>query len=327
MKAIVCRGYGLPGGLVCEEVDRPTPGEAEVLLKVHAAAVNALDWHLMRGTPASARVLLGLRRPKVTRPGRDVAGVVEAVGASVTRFQPGNAVYGACRGAFAEYACASEASLAAKPGNATFEQAASVPVAGLTALQGLRDAGRIREGQEVLIHGAGGGVGSFAVQLAKWFGAEVTAATSARNLEAIRALGADGVMDHAREDFTASGRRFDLIFDCHANRSLAACRRALKGEGRYVVAGAPVASITGMLARLIATLVWSRLGRQKFVMYLSRSSREDLALLGELLATGKLRPAIHRCYPLSEVAEAIRDLAEGRVRGKAVISVAATAAA
>jgi NADPH:quinone reductase-like Zn-dependent oxidoreductase len=320
MKAIVCHAYGL-AGLACEEVERPTAGESEVLLKVHAAAVNALDWHLLRGTPRIARLALGLRRPSTERPGRDVAGVVEAVGRKVTRFGRGDAVFGVCRGAFAEFACAAESSLVTKPGNVSFEAAAAVPVAGLTALQGLRDVGRIASGQQVLIHGAGGGVGSLAVQIAKAFGAEVTAVTSTANLATMEAIGADHVLDYTREDFTASGWRFDLIFDCYECRPLAAYRRVLVPQGRHVAAGGPVESITGLLSRFVARLVRSWLGSQTFTSVLARSRAEDLAVLSELLASGKLSPVIHRSYGLSEVSEAIGDLAAGRVRGKAVITV------
>jgi NADPH:quinone reductase-like Zn-dependent oxidoreductase len=319
VKAIVCHGFG-PGGLSLDEVDRPVAGETEVLLEVRAASVNALDWHLLRGTPRSARPFLGLRRPRVTRPGRDVAGVVREVG-GVTRFRPGDEVFGTCRGAFAELACAAEPRLALKPGNVSFDQAAAVPIAGLTALQGLRDAGRLRPGQKVLVHGAGGGVGSFAVQIARTFGAEVTAATRPSLLETMRDLGADHVVDHTREDFTAGGRRYDLVFDCFANRPLSAVRRALAPAGRYVVAGGPFSSIPRILAEALACAVRSRLGSQSFVSFLTRPNPEDLARLGELMASGELRPLVGRRYPLGEVPQAIRGLAEGNVRGKLVITI------
>ena len=318
MKAVVCRAFGL-SGLAVEEVEKPGAGDAEVLLQVRAAAVNALDWHLLRGTPWSARIFLGLRRPRTTRPGRDVAGVVEAVGGKVTRFAPGDRVYGVCRGAFAESARAAETALAALPASVTFEQGAALPVAGLTALQGLRDAGRLRPGQRVLVHGAGGGVGTFAVQIAKALGAEVTAVTGTGNLETMRAIGADRVLDYTREDFTASGERYDLILDCFANRPLSACRRVLEPEGRHVAAGGPVPSITYLLLGALARLVQSRLGRQKFVSLLTRGNPADLELLGTWVAAGKLQPVIDRRSGLSEVPGAIRDLAEGRVRGKIVI--------
>lgn len=319
MKAIVCRGYGLPGSLAVEEVERPVAGEGEVLLRVEAAAVNALDWHLLRGTPRSARLFLGLRRPRYSRPGRDVAGVVEAVGSKVTRLAPGDRVFGTCRGAFAELARAAETSLIVLPPNATFEQGAAVPIAGLTALQGLRDAGRLRSGHAVLVHGAGGGVGTFAVQIAKILGAEVTAVTRTENLETMRALEADRVIDYTREDFLASGQRYDLILDCCENRPLAALRGALKAEGRHVAAGGPVTSITAIVVGGLARLVRSWTGRQKFVSLLARGNPTDLGLLGEWLAAGKLNPIIDRRLGLGEVPRAICDLGEGRAQGKIVI--------
>src|SRR6266545_543435 len=226
MKAIVYRNYGSPDVLKLEDIEKPTPGDNEVLIKVRAASVNPLDRHIMRGRPYFVRIVFGLRRPKI-RPGRDVAGRVEAVGRNVKQFKPGDEVFGACSGALAEYACTRDSALVTKPDNMTFEQAASVPVAGLTALQGLRDKGQIRPGQKVLINGAGGGVGTFAVQIAKSFGADVTAATSTRNVDMVRSIGADPVIDYTREDFTKGGPRFDLILDIGGTRSLFACRRAL----------------------------------------------------------------------------------------------------
>jgi NADPH:quinone reductase-like Zn-dependent oxidoreductase len=321
VKAVVCRAYGLQG-LAIEEVEKPAAGEGEVLLRVRAAALNALDWHFLRGTPASARIFLGLRRPRTTRPGRDLAGVVESVGANVTRFAPGDRVFGACRGAFAEFACAKEPALSLLPANVTFEQGAAAPIAGLTALQGLRDAGRLRPGQRVLVHGAGGGVGSFAVLIARELGAgEVTAVTRPANLETVRALGADHVLDSTREDFTAGGQRYDLILDCHFDRPLSRCRRALAPEGRYVLAGGPVTSLTRLLAGALARLVRSRLGRQAFVSFIARLRPADLALLGEWMATGRLAPVIDRREGLGAVAAALGDLAAGRARGKLVIAV------
>ena len=321
MKAIVCHRYGSPEALRCEDVEKPTAGEDDVLLKVRAAAVNPLDWHLLRGTPYLGRVVLGLRKPRVTRPGRDVAGLVEAVGGNVTRFKPGDAVFGVCRGAFAEYACASQSKLVIKPENVTFAQAAAVPVAALTALQGLRDKGRIQPGQKVLIHGAAGGVGTFAVQIAKAFGAEVTAVCSPRNAEMVRSIGADRVIDRTREDFTTSRQRYDLILDCFATHSLLACRRVLSPGGVYVLVGGPVGSITGLMARSLTALALSRLPRRKLLMLLTRSSPEDLTVLSELLEAGKVKPVLDRRHGLSAVPEAIRYLAEGHARGKIVITV------
>lgn len=318
MKAVVCRAYGL-AGLGLEEVEPPRAGDAEVLLRVRAAAVNALDWHLLRGTPYAARLFFGLRRPRTTRPGRDVAGVVEAVGEKVKRFAPGDAVFGTCRGAFAESALAAETSLTALPAGVPFEQAAALPVAGLTALQGLRDAGRLQPGQRVLIHGAGGGVGTFAVQIARALGAEVTAATRAESVETMRALGAARVLDHEREDFTASGERWDLIFDCFSHHPLPACRRALKPGGRYVAAGGPFPSLTSILVGALARSALSLFGSRKLLSFLARSSPGDLALLGEWVAEGKLSPVVDLRYGIAEVPGAIRDLAAGRARGKIVI--------
>jgi NADPH:quinone reductase-like Zn-dependent oxidoreductase len=250
-----------------------------------------------------------------------VAGQVEAVGRSVTQFQRGDEVFGSCRGAFAEYACASESALVIKPDNVTFEQAASVPVAAYTALQGLRDKGKIQPGQKVLINGAAGGVGTFAVQIAKWLGAEVTGVCSTRNVEMVRSLGADQVIDYTQEDFTKSGQRYDLIFDLVANHSLSACRRALNPKGIYIGAGVLGASKIGLPARWIRGMVWSRLVSQKMYMFIARRSQEDLTMMSKLMATGKVTPVIDRRYPLSEVAQALRYLEEGHARGKVVITL------
>ncbi len=237
MKAIVYHRYGSPDVLKCEEIERPTPKDDEVLVKVRAASLNPLDWHFMRGEPYFIRLMTGLRRPKFTRLGVDVAGRVEAVGRSVTWFEPGDEVFGGCRGAFAEYACARESELITKPEGVTFEQAACVNVAALTALQSLRDKGRVRPGQKVLINGAAGGVGTFAVQIAKWLGAEVTGVCSTRNVEMVRSIGADHVIDYTGEDFTEGGRRYDLILDCVGSHRLSALRRVLSPEGTYIAVG------------------------------------------------------------------------------------------
>src|SRR5208282_4799228 len=231
MKAVVYYQYGSPDVLKCEETEKPVPGDGEVLIKVRAASVNPLDWHFMRGTPYMLRIMAGPGQPKDKRLGVDVAGQVEGVGRNVTQFKPGDEVFGACRGAFAEYACASESALVMKPDNVTFEQAASAPVAAFTALQGLRDMGHIKPGQKVLINGAAGGVGTFAVQIAKWFGAEVTGVCSTRNVDMVRSLGADQVIDYTQEDFTERGQRYDLFFDCVGNHSLSACTRVLNPKG------------------------------------------------------------------------------------------------
>jgi NADPH:quinone reductase-like Zn-dependent oxidoreductase len=322
MKAIVYHNYGSPDVLKCEEIEKPTAGDDEVLIRVRAASVNPLDWHFMRGTPYFVRIPAGLRKPKVTRLGVDVAGQVEAVGRNVTQFKPGDEVFGSCRGAFAEYACTSESALVMKPDNVTFEQAASVPVAAYTALQGLRDKGQIQPGQKVLINGAAGGVGTFAVQIAKWFGADVTGVCSTRNVKMVRSIGADQIIDYTQEDFTKSGQRYDLIFDCVGNHSLLACRRVLNPKGIYIAVGGPSGRwMIGPLARGITALVLSRFVSQKLVMVLARRSKEDLTIMRELMEAGKVTPIIDKRYRLSEVPEAIRYLEEGHARGKVVITL------
>ncbi|HYW37087.1 MAG TPA: NAD(P)-dependent alcohol dehydrogenase [Terriglobales bacterium] len=322
MKAIVYHDYGSPDVLKCEEIEKPTVGDHEVLIKVRAASVNPLDWHFMRGTPYFVRIAAGLRKPKITRLGVDVAGQVEAVGRNVTQFKPGDEVFGSCRGAFAEYVCTSESALVTKPNNVTFEQAASAPVAAFTALQGFRDKGQIRPRQKVLINGAAGGVGTLAVQIAKSFGADVTGVCSTRNVDMVRSLGADRVIDYTQEDFTKRGQRYDLIFDCVGNHSLSACRRVLNPKGIYIAVGGPSGPwMIGPLARAITALVLSRIVSQKFIMFIARSSKEDLAIMRELMTTGKVTPVIDKRYRLSEVPEAIRYLEEGHARGKVVITL------
>jgi NADPH:quinone reductase-like Zn-dependent oxidoreductase len=279
MKAAVYSTYGPPDVVQITDVEKPVPKDNEVLIKVRAASVNPLDWHYMRGTPYIVRILAGLRKPKVTRLGVDVAGQVEAVGRNVTQFKPGDEVFGACRGAFAEYACTSESALVMKPDNVTFEQAASVPIAAFTALQGLRDKGQIQPGQKVLINGAAGGVGTFAVQIAKWFGAEVTGVCSTRNVDMVRSIGADRVIDYTQEDFTKSGQRYDLFFDCVGNHSLLACRRVLTLKGIYIAVGGPSGRwMIGPLASALTTLVLSWFVSQKLVMVLAKRSKEDLTI-------------------------------------------------
>ena len=320
MKAAVYSRYGPPEVVHIADIEKPVPKDDEVLIKIRAASVNPLDWRLMRGAPYLLRALPGLRKPKIKRPGRDVAGQVEAVGRNVTEFKPGDGVFGACRGAFAEYACAPESALVSKPPNVTFEQAASVPVAGLTALQGLRDKGHIQPGQAVLINGAAGGVGTFAVQLAKSFGAEVTGVCSTRNADMVRSIGADHVIDYTQKDFTKMGQRYDLLFECVGNCSLSACRRVLNSNGICVIAGAP-RELWPFVGRALGAPVLSRCVSQKFVTFMARVRKEDLAVLGELMAAGKLTPVIDRRYSLSEVPEAIRYLEKGHARGKVVITL------
>jgi NADPH:quinone reductase-like Zn-dependent oxidoreductase len=321
MKAVVYYNYGSPDVLKCEEIEKPAARDNEVLIRVRAASVNPIDWHLMRGTPYIVRIMAGLRKPKVTRLGVDVAGQVEAVGGNVTQFRPGDEVFGACRGAFAEYACTSESAVVMKPDNVTFEQAASVPVAAFTALQGLRDKGQIQPGQKVLINGAAGGVGTFAVQIAKSFGADVTGVCSTRNVDMVRSIGADRVIDYTQEDFTKSGQRYDLVFDSVGNHSLSACRRVLNRKGTYIVVGGPDGRWLGPLARLIKTLVLSPFVSQNLVMFLARRSKEDLTVMRELMESGKVTPVIDKRYRLSAVPEAIRYLEEGHARGKVVITL------
>lgn len=308
--------------LKCEEIDKPTAGDDEVLLKVRAASVNALDLGLLKH-PFLRRIVSALGKLKNNRPGRDVAGQVEAVGRNVTHFKPGDAVFGWCGGAFAEYACTSQSKLVMKPDNVTFEQAAAVPVAGLTALQGLRDAGKVQPGQKVLINGASGGVGTFAVQIAKSLGAHVTAVCSPRNVDQARMIGADHVIDYTREDFTKGGERYDVIFDLVANHSFSARRRVLNPNGTCIGAGIVGLgnSMIRLLSHLITDLVLSRFVSQKFVTLMAKLSKEDLAIMGELMETGKVTPVIDRCYGLIEVPEAIRYLEQGHARGKVVINL------
>ena len=327
MKAIVYHSYGPPDVLKCEEIEKPTAGDNEVLIKVRAAAVNPLDL-LFRGTSYMVRIMTGLRKPKETRIGHDVAGQVEAVGRNLTQFKPGDAVFGTCKGAFAEYVCASESAVVVKPDNVTFEQAASVPIAALTALQGLRlgglgDKGQIQAKHKVLINGASGGVGTFAVQIAKSFGADVTGVCSTKNVDMVRSIGAKQVFDYTREDFTKSGQsydqRYDLILDCVGNHSLLAHRRALNPNGVCVVAGAK--GLWDFLTHALAAPVLSRLVSQKFVTFIAKLNKKDLTIMRELMADGKVTPVIDRRYSLSEVPEAMRYLETRHARGKVVITL------
>ncbi|MDH3458799.1 MAG: NAD(P)-dependent alcohol dehydrogenase [Gemmatimonadota bacterium] len=324
MKAIVYHNYGSPAVLRCEEVEKPAAGVNQVLIRVHAASVNALDSHLR-----SADIMLvrltggGLLKPKVRSLGADLAGRVEAVGSNVRQFQPGDDVFGTGVGAFAEYACAREGALVLKPATMTFETAAAVPIAALTALQGLRDNGQIQPGQKVLIQGASGGVGTFAVQIAKSFGAEVTAVCSTRNLDMARSIGADHVIDYTQEDFTCNGQRYDLILAVNGYRPILAYRRALSPMGRFVLVGASSAHLLQALvqAMLLGPLI-SRTGTQKMgFMGQAKVDQKDLLFVRELIETGTVEPVVDRCYPLSETAEAFRYLEEVHARGKVVITV------
>ena len=322
MKAIVYRCYGSPDVLEFEDVEKPTPADNEVLVRVHAASVNPLDWHYMRGSPYIMRLAAGLGAPKDSSMGVDFAGTVEAVGKSVTRFKLGDEVFGGRGGAFAEYVIIPEdRALVLKPSNATFEQAASVPVAAITALQALRDKGQLTPGQKVLINGASGGVGTFAVQIAKSFGAEVTGVCSTRNVEMVRSIGADHVIDYTKEDYTESNQQYDLIIDNVGNHSLLANRRVLGPDGIFVVVGGAKGNWLGPLMRPIKAMILSPFVDQEFVMILARIDKDDLTILGDLIQAGKVTPVIDRRFGLSEVPAAIRYSEEGHARGKIVIDL------
>ncbi len=321
MKAIVYTKYGPPEVLELKEVEKPAPKDTEVLVKIHAASLNAYDWHLVRADIFLVRLMGGgLLKPKNTIPGADIAGRVEAVGKDIKQFQPGDEVYGdlaGCgNGGLAEYAAVPENVLVSKPANLTFEEAAAVPMAAVTALQGLRDNGQILPGQKVLINGASGGVGTYAVQIAKYFGAEVTAVCSTRNLEQARSLGADHVIDYTQEDFTQNGQKYDLILAANGYHPLSAYQRALTPQGIYVMAGGSMAQI--FQAVLLGSRMSKNGGKQMRALS-AKSNQKDLVFLKELLETGKIVPVIDKRYPLSEAAEAFRYLGEGHARGKVVV--------
>ena len=323
MKAIVHHCYGSADVLKFEDIEKPIAADDQVLVKVHAASVNPLDWHHMEGTPYIVRMDAGFGKPRNPRLGVDFAGTVEAVGKNVKRFKPGDEVFGGKFGAFAEYVTVREdRALALKPANLTFEQAASVPIAALTALQGLRDKGRIQPGQKVLINGASGGVGTFAVQIAKSFGADVTGVCSTRNVAMVRSIGADHVIDYTQEDFTKGEQRYDLILDNVGNHSLLQYRRALSPKGIFVIVGGPNSGQwIGPMVTPIKALMLSPLVSQKFAPFLAELNQEDLAIMRDLMQAGKVTPVIDRRYKLSEVPAAIRYLEEGHARGKVVIAV------
>jgi NADPH:quinone reductase-like Zn-dependent oxidoreductase len=322
VKAIVHHEYGSPDVLRYEETAKPVPGDGEVLIVVHAAAVNPLDWHFVRGSPYGFRFTTGLRKPKDPRLGMDVAGRVEAVGKSVKEWNPGDDVFGACRGAFADYVCAAEAALAQKPAGVSFEQAGSVAVAAFTAIQALRDKGHVQPGQKVLINGAAGGVGTFAVQIARWLGAEVTGVCSTRNVAMVQSLGAHHVIDYTQQNFTEDAQRYDVIVDCIGNHSLSASRRVLSQRGIYVMVGAPSGRWVAPMDRALNAVILSRFVSQTLTSIMAKSTKADLNLISELLQSGKITPVIDRCYPLTETADAIRYLEQGHARGKVVITVA-----
>jgi NADPH:quinone reductase-like Zn-dependent oxidoreductase len=322
MKAIVYTEYGSPEVLQLKEVEKPTPKDDELLIKIQASAANPADWHLLRGEPFLARLNAGLLKPKNPILGIDIAGQVEAVGKNVTEFQPGDEVFGDCGwgGGFAEYVCVTEKNLVLKPAHITFEEAAAVPIAAITALQGLRDSGQIQPGQKVLINGASGGVGTFAVQIAKSFGAEVTGVCSTRNLDMVRSIGADQVIDYTQEDFTQNGQRYDLIIDNVGNRSVSDLKRALSPQGTCVIVG--FSSLGLLFQHMFLGPLMSMTGSKKIgLMGTANANKKDLGFLKELLEAGKVKPVIDRRYPLSEVPEAIRYLEEGHARGKVVITL------
>lgn len=322
MKAIVYRCYGSPDVLAFEDVAKPVPADDEVLVKVLAAAVNPLDWHYMRGTPYFLRLGSGLGTPKDSRLGVDFAGTIEAVGKDVTRFKAGDEVFGGATGAFGEYVTISEnRGLASKPANVSFQQAASAPIAAITALQGLRDEGQIRPGQKVLINGASGGVGTFAVQIAKSLGAEVTGVCSTRNLELVQSIGADHVIDYTRENYTDSEQQYDLIIDNVGNHSLSANRRVLSPEGKLVIVGGQGGDWLGPMMRPIGAMMLSPFVGQEMGMMLAKMDNDDLAILADLMQTGKVMPVIDRHFPLNEVPAAIRYSEEGHARGKIIIDL------
>ena len=326
MKAVVYSDYGSPDVLEIRDIKKPMPNDDQVLVKVHAVSINPLDWHFMEGTPYIMRALgVGLRKPKDPRLGVDYAGTVEAVGKNVTQFKPGDEVLGGKSGAFAEYVCArSDRAVVLKPANITFEQAASVPIAAITALQGLRDKGKIQPGQKVLINGASGGVGTFAVQIAKSFGTEVTGVCSTRNLELVRSLGADHVIDYTKEDFTKGNQRYDLILDNVGTQPLSGFRHALQPKGICVMIGGGGPNdggLIGPLGRPVKALLLSPFTSQKMGMLMADLNKKDLTILGDLMQSGKVTPVIDRTYPLSQIADAIRYLEAGHARGKVVITL------
>jgi NADPH:quinone reductase-like Zn-dependent oxidoreductase len=321
MKAIVLNEYGSPDVLKFDEIDTPAIDDDQVLVRVHATSVNPVDWHGMRGEPYIMRLGGGLTKPKTNGLGADLAGRVDAVGKNVTAFQPGDEVFGVSIKTCAEYVRVSQEGIALRPINLTFEQAAAVPVAALTALQGLRDKAQIQPGQKVLINGAAGGVGTFAVQIAKVFGAEVTGVCSTRNVELVRSIGADHVIDYTVDDFATGGRRYDVVFDAVGKRSLSDCRRVLKPKGTLVLVGAADGRWVGPMLPPLKALLLSRFVSQKQIFFISKRSQADLLFLKDLIEARKVTPVIDRSYPLSDVPEAIRYLEEGHARGKVVITV------
>lgn len=322
MKAITYHTYGPPDVLELQEIDTPAVGPDDVLVAVRAASLNYADWHYLTATPHLMRLVAGLRKPKRTILGSDVAGIVEAVGSNVAQFAPGDAVFGRCNGgALAELACAPETQLVHKPANVTFAQAAATGVAAFTALQGLRDKGRVEPGQRVLIKGASGGVGTFAVQIAKSFGAHVTAVCSTPNVDTVRSIGADEVIDYTRHDLTHAGQRYDLMLDIAGDQSLSDCRSVLQPNGTYVLVGGPKGRWLGPIPRLIHALVLSRVVSQTLTSFTAQHTAEDLRVLRDLLEAEAVTPVIDRIYEFSEAADALRYLGDGHARGKIIVSM------
>jgi NADPH:quinone reductase-like Zn-dependent oxidoreductase len=326
MKAIIYCDYGL-ANLKLAEVAKPTPTDDQILVKVHAASVNPLDWHFIEGTPKIMRALgVGLRKPKDARLGVDFAGTVETVGKNVTQFKAGDEVFGGRDGAFAEYVCPrADRAVTQKPANITFEQAASVNIAGITALQALRDKGKVQPGQKVLINGASGGVGTFAVQIAKSFGADVTGVCSTRNLEMVRSLGADHVIDYTKEDFTKTDQRYDMIYDLVGNHGFSERRKILKPNGICVLAGIGGAGAHPETMGRIVGNFWnafrSNFSKEKFVFYIAKLTKGDFGVLHDLMQSGKVSPVIDRTYKLEQTADAVRYMEEGHARGKVVVKI------
>ena len=325
MKAIVHCDYGV-ANLKLEEIEKPTPADDQILVRVRAASVNPYDWHFVEGTPKIIRLMgIGVRKPKEIRLGVDFAGTVETVGKNVTQFKPGEEVFGGREGAFAEYVCRrAVGSVASKPASITFEQAASLNIAGITALQAVRDRGKIQSGQKVLINGASGGVGTFAVQIAKSFGADVTGVCSTRNVDLVRSLGADRVIDYTKEDFTKGEQKYDVILDNVANHSLSEFRHVLTPNGKYVMIGGGGANeqgVFGVMLRPLKAMVLSKFVDQQMGMMMADSNQKDLSLLAEMVESGKMKPVIDRTYKFAEVPEAIGYLEQGHARGKVVIVV------
>jgi NADPH:quinone reductase-like Zn-dependent oxidoreductase len=321
MKGAFARKYGSPDVLTFEEVDTPSPADDQVLVRVRAAALNPRDYHVFSGLYLM-RPFFGMSAPKEQRLGADFAGVVEAVGKNVTSFKVGDKVFGAAAGALAEYVCAAHTKVALMPANASFEQASAIPIAGLTALQGLRDKGQVKPGQRVLINGASGGVGTFAVQIAKTLGAHVTGVCSTSKMNLVRSLGADQVVDYTREDFTLGGRQYDLIFDCVGNPSISDCRRALTPQGMYMGIGVrPGGRWIGPLPRILKVLVASFFGTPKVVLFMARAKQSDLDALRELIESGKIMPVVDRSFPFEKTADAFVYLHDGHPGGKVVVTL------